>query len=223
MARTLKIGDCTYCGKHGPLTDDHIPPQSLFPTGIPNHIKIPSCSTCNGGASKDDEYFRSVLAIRSDVGDASEAKKATSRLMRSLQKPEKKGFKTSFMKAVRMRELFTPGGLYLGRHGTYSVDLNRVAKVIARIVKGLFFHTFQRRLPDTYEAIGFEESGLAQRGELNAESLRILNALSDVDFVVMGDGVFTYRVKVAVDGPNVTVWQIVFYKKASFFGMTAPK
>jgi 5-methylcytosine-specific restriction endonuclease McrA len=63
-------GTCVYCGKVGPTTDDHIPPKCLFPPPIRHTLpKVPSCWTCNGGSSKDDEYFRLRIIARHDVGD----------------------------------------------------------------------------------------------------------------------------------------------------------
>ena len=60
-----KFGQCTYCGRHRKLADDHIPPKSLFgKPRPPDLIKIPSCGPCNNQASKDDEYFKTVLVFK---------------------------------------------------------------------------------------------------------------------------------------------------------------
>jgi 5-methylcytosine-specific restriction endonuclease McrA len=49
-----KTGPCCYCGKVGPLTDDHVPPRALFPEEFrqgANLATVPSCESCNLGAS----------------------------------------------------------------------------------------------------------------------------------------------------------------------------
>ena len=59
---------CTYCGKPKPETTNHIPPACLFPSPRPSDlITVPCCLDCNGGASKDDEYFRMMMVMRRDA------------------------------------------------------------------------------------------------------------------------------------------------------------
>jgi hypothetical protein len=59
---------CAYCGRRKSLTKDHIPPKSLFAVWPHDLITVPSCQACNGGAAKDDEYFRLVTAARALSG-----------------------------------------------------------------------------------------------------------------------------------------------------------
>jgi len=62
-------GECVYCGHTKPLTDDHIPPQSLFRKPRPaDLIAVPSCRQCNISASKDDEYFKTVIVPKDKLG-----------------------------------------------------------------------------------------------------------------------------------------------------------
>lgn len=53
---------CVYCGKDAGETKDHVPPKCLLPKPFPaNLLTVPSCITCNGGLSKDEEYFRLMI------------------------------------------------------------------------------------------------------------------------------------------------------------------
>jgi hypothetical protein len=53
-----KSGQCAYCGKKQPVTDDHIPPKNLFPKPRgSNLITVPCCEFCRKGWSENDEYF----------------------------------------------------------------------------------------------------------------------------------------------------------------------
>jgi hypothetical protein len=69
--------------------------------------KIPSCFECNNGASKDDEYLRTMIGLSakgerdSVLGPISEA------AVRSLVRPEAAGFRASILKDIK--EVFTPG------------------------------------------------------------------------------------------------------------------
>ena len=89
------IGICVYCGKKTILTKDHIPPKNLFGQPRPNNlISVPSCLDCNSSFSKDDEYFRFSISIREDIFE--EAQDIYPKVMRSLQKPTKVGFRKNF-------------------------------------------------------------------------------------------------------------------------------
>jgi hypothetical protein len=55
---------CVYCGATENLTEDHVPPQCLFPKPRPRLIKVPACKACHAPTSKDDEYFRMGVCIR---------------------------------------------------------------------------------------------------------------------------------------------------------------
>lgn len=52
---------CTYCGSMA-TTEDHVPPKGLIrPSRRVNLWTVPSCNQCNGGASRDEEYFRMMV------------------------------------------------------------------------------------------------------------------------------------------------------------------
>src|SRR5262245_49333630 len=93
------IGECVYCGKFRPLTDDHIPPRNLYPDPPPdNLITVPSCRPCNGGTSKDDEYFRLCLTRREDLKGHPARDAVWPAVLRSLGRPEARGFARAFWK-----------------------------------------------------------------------------------------------------------------------------
>jgi hypothetical protein len=53
---------CVYCGKKA-TTKDHVVPRCLLEKPYPpNLLTVPSCSACNEGYSKDEEYFLAVMA-----------------------------------------------------------------------------------------------------------------------------------------------------------------
>src|SRR4051812_42325353 len=73
----MKVGVddfCVYCGATEDLTDDHVPPECIFPKGRRTGlVKVRACRRCNGGASKDDEYFRMMLCMSEEAGESPEA------------------------------------------------------------------------------------------------------------------------------------------------------
>src|SRR5580704_3268543 len=53
---------CIYCGVEAGNTRDHAIPKLLLRKPYPpNLLTVPSCDKCNGGASKDEEYFRLII------------------------------------------------------------------------------------------------------------------------------------------------------------------
>ena len=62
---------CYLCRKRPATTDDHVPPECIFPSGASfRGFEIPSCRPCNNGFAKDDEYFRDVITMASTNADA---------------------------------------------------------------------------------------------------------------------------------------------------------
>ena len=168
MTKRKRKGECTYCGRIGPITSDHIPPKCLFPHPRPDLITVPSCRHCNKGASLDDEYFRTVIALRDTVGDNPNVQSLLPLVLRSLKKPQKAAFRHSLLKSLRKLQVRTPAGLILGNRGAYDVDLVRLDNVASRIVRGLYFHESGQRLPDGFAVSSFSEDGLR---DLDAETL----------------------------------------------------
>lgn len=138
---------CIYCGK--PATEpDHLPPRCLFP---PNHrsglIAVPSCTRCNRGFSKDDEYFRQALLLRHDISEQPRARPVLDSVFRALQKPSKAGFRQALFQSMFETNIVTPGGLYLGRVGGQNVDAPRIRAMIERITRGLYWEERGTVLP----------------------------------------------------------------------------
>jgi hypothetical protein len=92
-----KRGECVYCGAFGTVTGDHVPPRNLFPKNPPkNLVTVPCCYACNQAASKNDEYFRLVVAARDDLREHSVVREILPMAIRSLTNPAKKGFSAAF-------------------------------------------------------------------------------------------------------------------------------
>jgi hypothetical protein len=219
-------GECVYCGEIKQLSDDHIPPKNLFAKPRPNNlIAVPSCISCNGDASDDDEYFRLILTLREDTFPHPDVQQILPIVFRSLTKPNKKGFSKSLFQSIKVLNLMTSSGLFIGRHPTYGVDLDRLDRVVQRIVKGLFYHEQKSRLPDHYDAFACSASGLSNL----ARDLKAHIVASIVDPILVqtpktiGNNVFTYRFIFAPEDPNVSAWHLIFYEKVVFLCFTAPR
>ena len=202
------------------------PTKNLFSKPRPTDlVTVPSCEPCNSSASMDDEYFRTMLAMRRQVGNHPEVKSVLPAVLRSLSNPKKKRFTRSFLRTLRKLPVRTPSGLYAGTAGTYNVDLTRLDAVAARIAKGLFYKERGYRLPDNYEARSFSNDGLRDLDSRTIRDLQetILAPLMAQRTKTIGWEVFEYRVSFAESHPNASAWLFRFYNDVMFLVLTAPR
>jgi len=223
--RVPKLNECVYCGQLAPRHDDHVPPKNLWGKPRPsNLIVVPSCYDCNNKASKDDEYFRTMLAIRFDTTPQAVNSGAWDAAIRSLSYPEQAGFTKHLLNSMRLAELCTRAGLYLGNAMTYDVQLERVNRVATRIVNGLFFHETGRRLAAGYDAAAYCLNDLKDLDPDTSEQIKqIVDVLLAQTARVIDSNVFSYRLHIPDEDPDVTAWLFLIYKNVAFLGLTGPK
>jgi hypothetical protein len=110
------IGTCVFCGATGDVTDDHVPPKPIFAKPRPSDlITVPGCEECDHGWSLDDEYFRTALCLSDKTTDDRNATSGREAAMRSLQRQEARDFAKMFLARTFPKEVYSPGGLYLGK------------------------------------------------------------------------------------------------------------
>jgi hypothetical protein len=223
-----KIGECVYCGEIKPLTLDHIPPKNLFPKQKRNNlVKVPSCDNCHGQnkrVSLDDEYFRTMLIQRHDVLVSPSILEVRDTVICSLNKPEKSGFRNSFLRSTRLVDLYSKGRIFLGKGITYQVDLSRLSLVAKRIILGLFYYQKKYRLPNNYKVHAAAASGiqLSSREKLNDLIGKIRLVMAGRKKNIVDKEVFSYYVVFTNDDPNVSQWVLIFYNRIVFIGFTLP-
>ncbi len=226
MAKSRKIRECVYCGKMVETSDDHIPPKNLFPSPRPsNLITVPSCRECNEKASKDDEYFRLVLSMRRDISDHPEVLKNKAKLQRSLQNPERKGFRSSFLNSLAVVDSCTPAGIYLGKTDAFRVDMKRVNNVIKRITQGLFYKEKARRLPDNYQVAAWcIDAVINEHPQLLGTFIMkdIITSTLQGKSLTIGNNVFRYWFKFATDEENSSAFLLSFNNSVNFLALTMP-
>jgi hypothetical protein len=216
---------CVYCGATEDLTDDHVPPECIFPKPRPaGLITVRACKSCNASASKDDEYFRMMLCMSEDVGESSEARKNLPVIVRSLERPAAAGMKAALFRNTSRVAVMTQGGLYLGHRLAYNVTLERICRVVGRTVRGLYFREMGRRLPKGYDVqVHCDDTLRATPQDALAElHATILLPLSSVEPKVVVPGVFEYRFKAAQDNEAISAWALTFYERKPFLALVGP-
>lgn len=222
-----RVGECVYCGKTRRLTDDHIPPKGLCNKPRPSDlINVPSCWSCNNGASRDDEYFKTMMVFKDEAGSHPEAAGIRSSVFRGLQMPEKIGFARNLVQGIREVRVRTPAGLHLGRRLAFNVDLTRLDRVVDRITRGLYWHHRGSRIPDEFEVVILSEDGLRSVAAPEIERIRIqkeivIPALKNPCHSV-GRGVMRYWYASISDQPPVLAWLYQFYEDVKFVALVSP-
>ena len=164
-----------------------------------------------------------MVVLREDAGQHTEARRTWETVFRSLQRPEAGGLRVSLLHRLRPVDLHTASGVYVGQRLAVDVDLERIERVIKRIVKGLFFREMGRRLPDTHEATAMTDPRFLPGEETMASLRSILAALRAQPVREIGKGVFSYRFVVAADQPDATVWLLCFFEGLWTIGVTLPQ
>ena len=227
MAKNRKITECVYCGSLKDITTDHIPPKNLFPSPRPNNlITVPSCKECNQKASKDDEYLRLVLSMRQETSGHPEILKNNEKLRRSLQRPEQKGFRVSFLNSLAVVDSYTPAGIYLGKTSAFRVDMKRVNAVIKRIAQGVFYEEKGIRLPDNYRVRVYCINDI-----INEQPALLGTLIMRRDIIpltlkgktrTIDENILKYWCQFAIDEENSAAMILSLYNRVSFLALITP-
>ncbi len=218
---------CAYCGTQAvPLQLDHVPPQWMFAEPRPhNLITVPACADCHEPMSKDDEYFRLLIALRGDVVSQPDvAGGVLNAAIRSLSRPQAREYARSFLKTVQEVRLRTPAGLEIGRTGAYWADRERLFREVARIVRGLFFHEVREPLTNDYVVRVFEDTFI-DWDRLDKPVLkqfkRTTQVLGSIEQRCIGRA-FRYWFLLTSEDPRVSACLLTFYENGVFLALTGP-
>src|SRR5450830_560519 len=95
--RRWRNGTCTWCGAVGVVTDDHVPPRTVFADPRPpDLVTVDACLPCNRSASLDDEYFKQIISATADPTTSSDAAAGWDAVLRSLRRPEARRMSDAF-------------------------------------------------------------------------------------------------------------------------------
>ncbi len=190
-----------------------VPDEQPLPNDL---ITVPSCNKCNSGFSKDDEYFRNVIVVRKDVAGHKIAAEINKRIAEALKSPQRAKFKSYLSSQVKMVDVFTPANLYLGKQQYIFPETTRILRVAKRIIKGLFYHEYGRRLPPTH--------GVAAR---NLEDFSSSQQMVDLLLLTkprnIGGEIFKFWNLLDPENENISAWLFYFFQGSPFLGITYDK
>ena len=213
MSKAQMVAEtCAYCGTALATTRDHIPPKSIFPSPrAADLITIPSCVSCNQGASDNDELFRAYLSLHVGVETPSTS---------ALWKPALRGIRRNrqlhqrLLAEVERVWLATPAGVIYGQahRGRWDSDIHDVT--VERMIRGLYFHHYGEVLGNRVRIKAHWFRGL---------SPDLLKATVHCEQRSVGGGQFVYRFGRASDAPLHSIWLFEFHKRHWAGGQTSPQ
>lgn len=204
MGKKRKSGVCIYCGDSGPITRDHVPPESIFSDPKPlDLVTVPACDACNSAFKLDDEYFRTFVVAGNYQNPAARAL-WDQKIIRS---PNANSIRQILRRSMKDFELRSSGGLYLGTAPAVCLDARRTLRIAARIVLGLWWHHYRTRPAPSikiYAGRIWKLDGMEP----------ILNACQKSS---IGGDVFAYGHGVPPEDANQSVWFLQFFGGVMFF------
>lgn len=145
---------CLYCDKNEATTKDHVPPKGLFPDPKPSDLlTVPACLECNQGYMQDDEYFQISMSAQAAYREPNATtiwrEKVVPGLNRDplIVRPNRRPLRTKILKGMVRASITTPAGIKTGEVLAIPFDIARTERVVKRIVQGLLWALYNRRLP----------------------------------------------------------------------------
>jgi hypothetical protein len=187
-------------------------------------VTVPCCEICRKGQPLDDEYFVRMVALRQDLANHSVASRVLASVQRSLANPRQRGFLNSLLRSLKQVPLQTPTGIYVGTAGQYDVDLPRLCRVVERTTRGLYYHEFKERLPDTYRCQVYALDGFARPGgQLPTEAKQLFKAAATGEAKALGGDAYVYSFQRVPPREHVSIWLHLVYRRVAFVALTIPK
>jgi hypothetical protein len=136
MVRVKTGRVCAMCGGEA-STDDHIPPQSLYPKPRRPNLQlhtVPACATCNNGASSDDEEFKMIVGLSTGDVQADPDLIAT-----SMRRTMDGNSRLDRVVRAGKRTFAADGGCVIEGPVVVPFEGPSYAKVVERIIRGLYW------------------------------------------------------------------------------------
>jgi hypothetical protein len=203
---------CGYCGSAEATTRDHIPPKAIFPVPRPSDlVTVPSCASCNHGASDSDELFRAYLSLHVGL-DTPSTGQLWAEALRGVR--HNRRLHRRLLSEMEPVWLTTSSGVIHGQGARGRWDSDAHDRAIERMIRGFYFHHYQ-------EVLGRRVTITTQW--LQKLDPALVEATEECEQRSIGGGQFVYRFGRAVDHPLLSIWLFEFHKRHWAGGQTAPQ
>lgn len=202
-----KTGECAYCGQIGHVTKDHVVPKCLFVPPYPRDlITVKACTECNNKKSLNDDFLRDTLVVDAFAGENATVQALGFGKVRSAVQQDKSVIGRTLLAGTVMRPYHTPSGVYIADLPSIDLDGNRITKIFATIVRGLYCYDEKQRIPEEYEIEAVRHYPWDAGTVMNKYA-----ALGMRQPAKYGD-VFWYTKQLALEDPFTSIWFLGFYE-----------
>ena len=197
---------------------DHVIAETFFIAGdgdkLPAEmITVPSCHACDSGRGDggprdfhlDEDYVKIVIVTRLGMDGHPVARKLVPKAVRAYENSPKLAAAVLGRSEERVLLSEVRGILHPVVARTMNVEIERVWRVIRKIVRGLHFKN--RGIPLTHRAT------IDVWEDLSQERLHELMALMHCPWYGWESGVFLYKFMGIAGHPESSVWLMVFYER----------
>ncbi len=192
---------CVICGLRPATTQDHVPPKCLF-KGLSTKqlITVPACSTCNNGASSDDEDLRFYISLQVGKRTIESAALWDQGAHKSIKR--KTRLRMSVIDTMRDLQTIDTNGKPISRLAV-NVPIRTYQTVFERTTRGLYFFHTATILPSNIPVI---VTPLNSIPDLNGSDFCAFKQHS------IGEDACVYRFGIAEEQPNNSIWLYEFYR-----------
>lgn len=137
---------CVYCGSEGPITRDHVFPQTIFLVLDKQMITVPACDSCQQVKSLGDRDLPVYSTIDVWGGQHPDAPLMLERIL----KKSSVRFRLWMQKELAQSEevdLVTDDGIIVGTITAFRFNMDRIIRAQEMTIRGLFFHEYGVALP----------------------------------------------------------------------------
>ena len=171
----------------------------------PNLLTVPACIDCNGSFKADDEYTRTVLTLDIRANWNYAAQSNLPAIMRSLQRPDARGFADYIGRQSHVMKILAPNG---NQVVTVQTDQQRVNGSGMHMLRGLYYHETGKRLCGSSADVRVaSKAGLTAEHPEMLTIARVFQLLPDQRNGASGTA-FSYA---AAFGHGRSVWLMLLY------------
>ena len=212
-----RTGVCAYCGKPGPMTQDHVFAEMLFlGEPDPQMVTAPTCRACHDRKSAGDGPLRDFVPAEINGSRHPNALRHMEKMARATH-TNRSLLGRAFLDHAAEQDWVTDSGLYLGRVVGVPTDTFRglVLTTVEFQVRGLYFHEAGGRLPlDCPVDVVYVEPDRVPA------VLADLRALPPTNVAIKGNDVAGWVSWRPTDAPHSTQWLIGFNNAVFFLAWT---
>lgn len=214
-SKRKRDGICTYCGRYGVMTRDHVIPKSVFVELDPIMLVVPACERCQQEKSKGERDLRHYVNLDYSGARHPDAHAQWQKMLSD--EATRKWFRDALRRAETVPAL-SGSGIYLGQQVKVPFNGERMMRTVEFIVRGLFRCETGRMLPPSVpvdvSVFQWHERDMVYRGILGNPPYPISRT--------KGNDVILWT-PILLQGeptPTTSAWLLAFNHRVLFLGIT---